>query len=166
MSPRSFTLSTSSLATFPSGWWHSSFVLYPLILSFFLSHPRHHLWPHWRKHNPIPFALFTRSHHTHPSWRTQSCQCSYSISPKMDSCNHTHSSYTDVKRVFKYSNELNVVSTMWSLASSSLVSVDWVGVHMYEMKHINVCAEILAIPGLYDEMTIVVLVLLNPTVLV
>lgn len=49
-----------------------------------------------------------------------------------------------------YSNELNVVYIIWSLVSSSLASVDWVGVHMYEMKHINVYAEILAIPGLYD----------------
>lgn len=39
-------------------------------------------------------------------------------------------------------------------------------VHMYEMKHVNVYAEILAIPGLYDsEMTIAVLLLLNPNVL-
>lgn len=38
--------------------------------------------------------------------------------------------------------------------------------HMYEMKHINVEAKILAIPGLYDsEMMIAVVLLLNPNVL-
>lgn len=38
--------------------------------------------------------------------------------------------------------------------------------HMYEMKHINVYTEILAIPGLnVSEMTIAVVLLLNPNVL-
>lgn len=56
--------------------------------------------------------------------------------------------------------------TIWCLVSSSLVSVDWVGAHMYEMKHINMYAEILAVPGLYDsEMTTAVALLLNPNVL-
>lgn len=84
-------LSTLSLATFPSGWWHLYYI---------------HQFSSFSCHIPVIISDHTEGNIIQYPWHSLPGPITLTpldvqklvnavISPRMDYCNHTHSSYTD-----------------------------------------------------------------------